>query len=99
MKSRGGNTINPCTPAQIRGLRLAGNRINPEAPWNEDPSSAAVMDLSMPVFDLRLTRFEVPEPHPLLPRPLPPASARRSSVPRCACPCPSAFPFHLSKIV
>jgi DNA modification methylase len=58
------------TPAQIRGLRLADNRTNQEASWNEDLLGPELADLSVLGFDLGLTGFDVHELDKLLRDPL-----------------------------
>lgn len=58
------------TPAQIRGLRLADNRTNQEASWDEDLLGPELADLSELGFDLGLTGFDVNELDKLLRDPL-----------------------------
>jgi DNA modification methylase len=58
------------TPAQIRGLRLADNRTNQEASWNEDLLGPELADLGALGFDLGLTGFDVHELDKLLRDPL-----------------------------
>lgn len=58
------------TPAQIRGLRLADNRTNQEASWNEDLLGPELSDLEALGFDLGLTGFDVHELDKLLRDPL-----------------------------
>lgn len=58
------------TSAQIRGLRLADNRTNEEAVWNEDLLGPELADLSDLGFDLALTGFDVHEIDKLLRDPL-----------------------------
>jgi hypothetical protein len=63
------------TPAQIRGLRLADNRTNQEASWDDDllgPELAELRDLG---FDLALTGFDVHELDVLLRDPMDEARA------------------------
>lgn len=54
------------TPAQIRGLRLADNRTNQEATWDEDLLALELAELSDLEFDLALTAFDVHELDSLL---------------------------------
>jgi len=49
------------TPAQIRGLRLADNRTNQEASWDEELLASEIADLNELDFDLGLTGFDVHE--------------------------------------
>jgi DNA modification methylase len=58
------------TPAQIRGLRLADNRTNQEASWDEDLLALEIAELSGLDFDLSLTGFDVNELDSLLRDPL-----------------------------
>jgi len=58
------------TPAQIRGLRLADNRTNQEASWDEDLLALEIAELSSLDFDLSLTGFDVNELDSLLRDPL-----------------------------
>jgi hypothetical protein len=58
------------TPAQIRGLRLADNRTNQEAEWNDDLLGPELAELSDLGFDLTLTGFDVYEIDKLLRDPL-----------------------------
>jgi DNA modification methylase len=58
------------TPAQIRGLRLADNRTNQEAEWNDDLLGPELAELSVLGFDLTLTGFDVYEIDKLLRDPL-----------------------------
>jgi DNA modification methylase len=58
------------TPAQIRGLRLADNRTNQEASWNDDLLGPELADLDALGFDLGLTGFDVHELDKLLRDPL-----------------------------
>lgn len=58
------------TPAQIRGLRLADNRTNQEASWDEDLLGPELADLDALGFDLGLTGFDVHELDKLLRDPL-----------------------------
>jgi DNA modification methylase len=58
------------TPAQIRGLRLADNRTNQEAAWNDDLLGPELAELSDLGFDLTLTGFDVYEIDKLLRDPL-----------------------------
>jgi ParB-like chromosome segregation protein Spo0J len=46
------------TPAQIRGLRLADNRTNQEASWDEELLALELLDLRDLDFNLGLTGFE-----------------------------------------
>ena len=46
------------TPAQIRGLRLADNRTNQEASWDEDLLALEITELAGLDFDLDLTGFD-----------------------------------------
>ena len=61
---------NDLTPAQIRGLRLADNRTNQEAEWNEDLLGPELADLGTLGFDLSLAGFDVYEVDKLLWDPL-----------------------------
>src|ERR1022692_969854 len=54
------------SPAQIRGLRLADNRTNQEASWDEELLAFEIADLSNLDFDLSLTGFDVHELDALL---------------------------------
>jgi DNA modification methylase len=58
------------TAAQIRGLRLADNRTNQEAEWNDDLLGPELAELSDLGFDLTLTGFDVYEIDRLLRDPL-----------------------------
>jgi ParB-like chromosome segregation protein Spo0J len=58
------------TPEQIRGLRLADNRTNQEAFWDEDLLGPELADLEALGFDLGLTAFDVHELDKLLRDPL-----------------------------
>jgi DNA modification methylase len=58
------------SPAQIRGLRLADNRTNQEASWDEDLLASEIVDLSNLDFDLSLTGFDVHELDALLRDPM-----------------------------
>lgn len=58
------------TPVQIRGLRLADNRTNQEASWDEDLLGPELADLGALGFDLNLTGFDVYEVDKLLRDPL-----------------------------
>jgi len=58
------------TPAQIRGLRLADNRTNQEASWDEDLLALEIAELGGLDFDLSLTGFDVNELDSLLRDPL-----------------------------
>jgi DNA modification methylase len=58
------------TPEQIRGLRLADNRTNQEAFWDEDLLGPELADLEALGFDLGLTGFDVHELDKLLRDPL-----------------------------
>jgi DNA modification methylase len=58
------------TPAQIRGLRLADNRTNQEAEWNDDLLGPELAELGDLGFDLTLTGFDVYEIDKLLRDPL-----------------------------
>jgi len=58
------------TPAQIRGLRLADNRTNQEASWDEDLLALELAELDGLNFDLSLTGFDVHELDSLLRDPL-----------------------------
>src|SRR5271170_5307965 len=49
------------TPAQIRGLRLADNRTNQEADWDEKLLALEITELGGLDFDLSLTGFDVHE--------------------------------------
>jgi hypothetical protein len=46
------------TPAQIRGLRLADNRTNQEASWDEELLAVELAELNELDFDLGLTGFD-----------------------------------------
>jgi len=54
------------TPAQIRGLRLADNRTNQEASWDEELLALELAELNDLDFDLGLTGFDVHELDTLL---------------------------------
>jgi len=54
------------TPAQIRGLRLADNRTNQEAEWDETLLALEIAELGGLDFDLSLTGFDVHELDSLL---------------------------------
>jgi DNA modification methylase len=58
------------TPAQIRGLRLADNRTNQEASWDEELLAPELAELSELGFDLNLTGFDVHELDALLRNPM-----------------------------
>jgi DNA modification methylase len=58
------------TPVQIRGLRLADNRTNQEASWDEDLLALEIAELGGLDFDLSLTGFDVHELDSLLRDPL-----------------------------
>ena len=58
------------SPAQIRGLRLADNRTNQEASWDEDLLGPELAELAGLGFDLSLTGFDVHELDSLLRDPL-----------------------------
>ena len=58
------------TPAQIRGLRLADNRTNQEASWDETLLALEISELDGLDFDLSLTGFNVNELDSLLRDPL-----------------------------
>src|SRR5271169_6893355 len=58
------------TPAQIRGLRLADNRTNQEASWDEDLLGLELAELKDLDFDLGLTGFDMHELDKLLRDPL-----------------------------
>jgi DNA modification methylase len=58
------------TPAQIRGLRLADNRTNQEASWDETLLALELAELNDLDFDLGLTGFDVHELDSLLRDPL-----------------------------
>jgi DNA modification methylase len=58
------------TPAQIRGLRLADNRTNQEASWDEELLASEIADLNNMDFDLGLTGFDVDELDALLRDPM-----------------------------
>jgi DNA modification methylase len=58
------------TPAQVRGLRLADNRTNQEASWDETLLSLELAELSDLDFDLGLTGFDLREIDSLLRDPL-----------------------------
>jgi len=58
------------SPAQIRGLRLADNRTNQEASWDDDLLAAEIADLSNLDLDLSLTGFDAHELDALLRNPL-----------------------------
>jgi hypothetical protein len=49
------------TPAQIRGLHLAGNRTNREASWDEELLGLELAELNNVGFDLGLSGFDVYE--------------------------------------
>src|ERR1700690_452840 len=54
------------TAAQIRGLRLADNRTNQEASWDEDLLGLELAELKDLDFDLGLTGFDIHELDSLL---------------------------------
>jgi DNA modification methylase len=58
------------TPAQIRAYRLADNRTNQEASWDEGLLALEIADLSALEFDLSLTGFDVHELDSLLRDPM-----------------------------
>jgi DNA modification methylase len=58
------------TPAQIRGLRLADNRTNQEASWDEDLLGLELAELKDLDFDLGLTGFDMNELDSLLRDPI-----------------------------
>jgi len=58
------------SPAQIRGLRLADNRTNQEASWDETLLGLEISELDGLDFDLSLTGFSVHELDSLLRDPL-----------------------------
>jgi DNA modification methylase len=58
------------TPAQIRGLRLADNRTNQEASWDEELLAVELAELNELDFDLGLTGFDVHELDSLLRDPI-----------------------------
>jgi DNA modification methylase len=58
------------TPAQIRGLRLADNRTNQEASWDEELLAVELAELNELDFDLGLTGFDVHELDSLLRDPM-----------------------------
>ena len=58
------------TPAQIRGLRLADNRTNQEASWDEELLAVELAELNDLDFDLGLTGFDVHELDSLLRDPM-----------------------------
>ncbi len=58
------------SPAQIRGLRLADNRTNQEATWDEELLGLELAELKDLDFDLELTGFDVHELDSLLRDPL-----------------------------
>jgi ParB-like chromosome segregation protein Spo0J len=58
------------TPAQIGGLRLADNRTNQEASWDEELLALEIAELGALDFDLSLTGFDVHELDSLLRDPL-----------------------------
>jgi DNA modification methylase len=58
------------TPAQIRGLRLADNRTNQEASWDEKLLALELGELNDLDFDLGLTGFDVHELDVLLRDPM-----------------------------
>jgi DNA modification methylase len=58
------------TPAQVRGLRLADNRTNQEATWDEDLLAVELAELNDLDFDLGLTGFDVHELDSLLRDPM-----------------------------
>ncbi len=58
------------TPAQIRGLRLADNRTNQEASWDEELLASEIAELNNLDFDLNLTGFDVHELDVLLRDPM-----------------------------
>jgi len=58
------------TPTQIRGLRLADNRTNQEASWDDDLLGPELAELAGLGFDLSLTGFDVHELDSLLRDPL-----------------------------
>src|SRR5258705_10357902 len=67
------------TPAQIRGLRLADNRTNQEASWDEELLGPELVELRDLGFDLGLTGFDVHELDVLLRDPM--DEARADEVP------------------
>lgn len=69
------------TPAQIRGLRLADNRTNQEASWDETVLALEIGELDGLDFDLSLTGFNVNETDSLLRDPL--DEEKPSRRPRC----------------
>ncbi len=58
------------TATQIRGLRLADNRTNQEATWDEDLLASELAELNELDFDLGLTGFDVHELDALLRDPM-----------------------------
>lgn len=46
------------TPAQIRGLRLADNRVHDEAQWDTSILASEILDMSTLGMDLTLTGFD-----------------------------------------
>jgi ParB-like chromosome segregation protein Spo0J len=58
------------TPAQIRGLRLADNRTNQEASWDETLLALELAELKDLDFDLGLTAFDMHELDSLLRDPI-----------------------------
>ena len=67
------------TPAQIRGLRLADNRTNQEASWDDELLGPELVELSELGFDLGLTGFNESELDVFLRDPL--DEARADEVP------------------
>jgi DNA modification methylase len=72
------------TPAQIRGLRLADNRTNQEASWDEDLLGPELAELNDLGFDLGLTGFDVHELDTLLGNPLSDAADEAPPLPEVA---------------
>src|SRR6202795_3266956 len=66
------------TPAQIRGLRLADNRTNQEASWDDNLLGPELADLEALGFDLGLTGFDVHEFDKLLRDPMDEARAEQA---------------------
>jgi len=77
------------TPAQIRGLRLADNRTNQEAEWDETLLALEIAELGGLDFDLSLTGFDVHELDSLLRDPLDEERAEQAPpLPEVAVTCP-----------
>jgi ParB-like chromosome segregation protein Spo0J len=79
------------TPAQIPGLRLADNRTNQEASWDEDLLGPELAELNDLGFDLGLTGFDVHELDTLLGNPLSDAADEAPPLPEVAVTRPGDF--------